>query len=136
MVHATRYPEWDDEDIIPEALVAQLYRIGEDAAVNLTVGLPPYRRALVAAYCYRRSHLHRLGLSIASTCDRSTLVRVLGVIPGTALFVQSRRLAYAPLSPGYRSKISLSKGLRRPAYLRLVVPEEAAEPPLGRSGDQ
>lgn len=132
MVHATLFP--DDEDIVPEALIAQLYRIGEDSAVNLTVGLPPYRRALVAAYCYRRSHLHRLGLSIASTCDRSTLMRVLGAIPGTALFVQSRRLAHAPLSPGYRPKVSLSKGLRRPTYLRLVVPE-AARPPISRSGD-
>jgi hypothetical protein len=136
MVHATLFPEWDDEDIIPETLIAQLYRIGEDAAVNLTVGLPPYRRALVAAYCYRRSHLHRLGLSIASTCDRSTLMRVLGVIPGTALFVQSRRLAHAPLPVGYRQKISLSKSVRRPTYLRLVVPEPAAGSPISRSGDQ
>jgi hypothetical protein len=133
MVHATLFPEWDDEDIIPETLVAQLYRIGEDAAVNLTVGLPPIRRALVAAYCYRRSHLHRLGLSIASTCDRLTLMRVLGVIPGTALFVQSRRVAHVPPS-GYRPKISLSKGARRPAHLRLVVP--GTESPMGRSGDQ
>ena len=135
MVHATLFPEWDEEDIIPETLIAQLYRIGEDAAVNLTVGLPPYRRALVAAYCYRRSHLHRLGLSIASTCDRSTLTRVLGVIPGTALFVQSRRLAQVP-PPGYRPKISLSKGVRRPTYLRLVVPRQAAESSIGQSGDQ
>lgn len=126
MVRATLFPEWDDEDIVPEMLIAQLYRIGEDAAVNLTVGLPPFRRALVAAYCYRRSHLHRLGLSIASTCDRSTLMSVLGVTPGTALFVQSRRLARAPLPPGCRPKISLSKGVRRPTYLRLVVPEGAA----------
>jgi hypothetical protein len=133
MVHATLFPEWDDEDIIPETLVAQLYRIGEDAAVNLTVGLPPYRRALVAAYCYRRSHLHRLGLSIASTCDRSTLMRVLGGVPGTALFVQSRRLPRVP-PPGYRSKISLSKSARRPTHLRLVMPETAS--PIGRSGDQ
>jgi hypothetical protein len=133
MVHATLFPEWDDEGIIPETLVAQLYRIGEDAAVNLTVGLPPYRRALVAAYCYRRSHLHRLGLSIASTCDRSTLMRVLGAIPGTALFVQSRRLAQVPPSE-YRSKISLSKCARRPTHLRLVVPETVS--PMGRCGDQ
>lgn len=129
MVHATLFPEWDDEDI-PETLIAQLYRIGEDAAVNLTVGLPPYRRALVAAYCYRRSHLHRLGLSIASTCDRSILTRVLGVIPGTALFVQSRRLTQVP-PPGYRTKISLSKGMRRPTYLRLVVTKQAAESAIG-----
>jgi hypothetical protein len=129
MVHATLFPEWDEEDIIPESLVAQLYRIGEDAAVNLTVGLPPYRRALVAAYCYRRSHLHQLGLSIASTCDRLTLTHVLGAIPGTALFVQSRRAANVP-----RTKISLSKGAHRPAHLRLVVPE--TESAIGRSGDQ
>jgi hypothetical protein len=135
MVHATIFPEWDDEDIIPEMLIAQLYRIGEDAAVNLTVGLPPYRRALVAAYCYRRSHLHRLGLSIAATCDRSTLMHVLGAIPGTALFVQSRRLDHAPPPLGYRQKVSLSKGVRRPAYLRLVVPAEAAELHITRSGN-
>lgn len=129
MVHATLFPEWHDDDIVPETLIAQLYRIGEDAAVNLTVGLPPYRRALVAAYCYRRSHLHRLGLSIASTCDRLTLMRVLGATPGTALFVQSRGLPRAPQPPGYRPKISLSKCVRRPTYLRLVVPEQTVRSP-------
>jgi hypothetical protein len=129
MVRATLFPEWHDEDIVPETLIAQLYRIGEDAAVNLTVGLPPHRRAIVAAYCYRRSHLHRLGLSIASTCDRSTLMRVLGVTPGTALFVQSRGLPRVPQPSGYRPTISLPKCARRPTYLRLVVPKQTAGSP-------
>jgi hypothetical protein len=128
-VHAPALPAWDDENSIPETLILRLYRVSEDTAVNLTAALSPHRRALVAAHCYRRSHLHRLGLAIASTCDRSTLMRVLGIVPGTALFVQSRSHAVAPLPPAHRPKITLAKGRRRPAYLRLVVPGDAAEPP-------
>jgi hypothetical protein len=132
-VHAPALPAWDDESVVPETLILRLYRVGQEAAVNLTVALSPHRRALVAAHCYRRSHLHRLGLAIATTCDRSTLMSVLGIVPGTALFVQSRTLVRAP---GDRPKITLAKGRRRPAYLRLVVPEDAAEPPppISKSG--
>jgi hypothetical protein len=129
LVHAHALPAWDDENCVPETLILRLYRVSEDTAVNLTAALSPHRRALVAAHCYRRSHLHRLGLAIASTCDRSTLMHVLGIVPGTALFVQSRSHALAPLPLGHRPKITLAKGRRRPPYLRLVVPADAAEPP-------
>jgi hypothetical protein len=128
-VHAPALSTWDDENSVPETLILRLYGVSEDTALTLTAALSPYRRALVAAHCYRRSHLHRLGLAIAATCDRSILMRVLGIIPGTALFVQSRSHALAPLPTGDRSRITLAKGRRRPAYLRLVVPEDAAQRP-------
>jgi hypothetical protein len=133
---APSLPGWDDDDVVPENLVARLYSAGEDNAVRLTAALPPHRRALLAAYCYRRSHLHRFGLAIASTCDQATLMRLLGTGLGTTLFVQSRErgVAPGPVSSGHRHKITLAKCPGLPAPLRLVVAEEA-DPTDPSSGD-
>jgi len=116
-VLAPSLPGWDDDNIVPENLIAHLYQAGEDNAVGLTATLSPHRRALLAAYCYRRSHLHRLGLVIASTCDQPTLIRVLGRALGTTFFLQSR--AHSQASEA-RPKITLAKAAR-PTHLRLVV---------------
>jgi hypothetical protein len=112
-------PRWDDDNLVPEDLIAHLYQAGEDSAVALAATLDPDRRARLAAHCYRRSHLHRLGLAIASTCDQPTLIRVLGKALGTAFFVQSRARSQAPEG---RTKITLAKAAR-PTHLRLVVSE-------------
>jgi hypothetical protein len=125
-VLAPSLPGWEDEDVVPENLVTRLYSAGEDNAVRLTAPLTPHQRALLAAYCYRRSHLHRFGLAIASTCDQATLMRLLGTGVGTTLFVQSRERGRAPgpVSSGHRHKITLATCPGLPAPLRLVVAEE------------
>ena len=119
LVHTPSLPRWDNDAVVPEDLIAHLYQAGEDSAVALTAALPPDRRALLAAHCYRRSHLHRFGLVIASTCDQPTLIRVLGKALGTTFFVQSRARSQ---SREGRPKITLAKAAR-PTHLRLVVSE-------------
>jgi hypothetical protein len=135
-VLAPSLPGWDDEDVVPENLVTRLYSAGEDNAVALTAKLSPHQRALLAAYCYRRSHLHRFGLAIASTCDQATLMRLLGTGLGSTLFVQSRERGRAPepASGGHRHKITLAKTPGLIAPLRLVVAEEP-DPTDANSGD-
>jgi len=125
-VLAPSLPGWDDEDVVPESLVARLYSAGEDNAVSMTAALSPQQRALLAAYCYRRSHMHRLGLAIASTCDQATLMRVLGTGVGTTFFVQSRERGrvQGPVPGGHRHKITLAKNSPLPTPLRLVVADE------------
>jgi hypothetical protein len=127
---APSLPGWDHDDIVPETLITRLYRAGEDHALALTAALSSHQRALIAAYCYRRSHLHRLGLAIASTCDQSVLMRVLGSGLGTTVFAQSReRDRRAATAGGHRPKISLAKGAgMRPPALRLVVTDGLIEP--------
>jgi hypothetical protein len=127
-VLAPSLPGWDDEDVIPENLITRLYRAGEDRAVGLTAALSPHQRALIAAFCYRRSHLHRLGLAIASSCDQPTLARALGSALGATVFAQSRDRGGPGATPGGpRAKITLATcpGLR-PAPLRLVVTDDPA----------
>ena len=122
-VLAPSLPGWDDVDVIPEALIELLYRAGESGAAELTVALSPLQRAALAVYCYRRSHLHRIGLAIAATCDQFALTRVLGTALGSALFVQSRETrsddVRAPVGP--RPKVTLAKS----PPLRPTMPHEA-----------
>jgi len=110
-VLAPSLPGWDDVDVIPELLIERLYRAGEGAVADLIAALSPQQRASLAVYCYRRSHLHQIGLAIAATCDQFELTRVLGTALGSALFVQARerRLAEAPVATGQRSKVTLAR---------------------------
>jgi hypothetical protein len=137
-VLAPSLPGWDDDDVVPENLVARLYSAGEENAVRLTAPLTPHQRALLAAYCYRRSHLHRFGLAIASTCDQATLMRLLGTGLGTTLFVQSRERGHGPaaVASGHRHRITLAKSPGLPAPLRLVVTEEPDPMEADSAGDQ
>jgi hypothetical protein len=59
-------------------------------------------------HCYRRSHLRQAALTIASTCDLTTLVHVCGPIRGQAIFDQSRALPDKPRARG-RAKITLAR---------------------------
>jgi hypothetical protein len=58
----------------------------------------------------KRSHLHRVGLAIAATCERSVLELTWGRAPGKALFEQSRDLALAParITNPYRPAVTLA----------------------------
>jgi hypothetical protein len=125
-VLAPSLPGWDDEDVVPEKLITSLYSAGEDNALRLSANLTPNQRALIAAYCYRRSHLHRLGLVIAGTCDQATLTRVMGASLGSMVFVQSRErhLGNAGAS-GSRAKVTLA---RSPGHASPVVAVNTNQP--------
>ncbi len=102
---------WNDDSVVPDELVGRLYRAGENAVLELTSAFPPRQRANLAAYCYRKSHLHRIGLAIAATCELSTLIQVFGTAVGQTLFNQSRDRAAVPdRVPGaHRPKITLAR---------------------------
>lgn len=87
---------------VPEELLGQLHRVSPPDAVEIAKPLPERQRAELAAFCYKRRHLHALGLMIASTCERGTLVAAAGSAGGT-LYEQSRD-----------SEKTLSQSVRRP----------------------
>jgi hypothetical protein len=64
-----------------------------DSALNATPEiagqLPDEQRAAMAIYCYRRSHLRRIGLQLAAQCERVDLVREAGTA-GELIYIQSR----------------------------------------------
>ena len=100
----------DNDQSIPAELAERLYRAGESRAGDLVAGLSVTQRANLAVYCYHKAHLHRIGLAIAATCDRSALELTWGRALGKALFEQSRDLALTSIraSNPYRPAVTLA----------------------------
>jgi hypothetical protein len=69
----------------------------------------PDVRAMLALFCYRRSHLHTLALAIAASCTERELVQFGGRV-GTTLYTLSRE-------PAARAASSSASGGRKPITL-------------------
>jgi hypothetical protein len=104
----------DDVCPISDDLLGELHRANDLFIPGFVSTLPPDIRALLALFCYRRSHLHSMGLGIAASCDKDNLVWAGGSV-GAFLFASSRELPpHIALSPrGNRRKITLSAGVPR-----------------------
>jgi hypothetical protein len=92
---------------VEESLLGDLYRASPHGLHTLVETIPASVRAILAIYCYRRSHLADLGRAIASTCERRDLLIAGGEL-GNAVFHQSRQAA--AIVPEKRRKITLSGG--------------------------
>ncbi len=103
-------PQIDDDQEVPEDLIGRLYRATESSVFEMLPDLTVQDRAYLAMFCYRKSHLHRIGLAIAATCDESVLVQTWGTALGQTLYAQSREAPPVPArAPGqHRSKITLA----------------------------
>jgi hypothetical protein len=103
-------PQLDDDQLVPEELVGRLYSATEGAVMDLVDRFTLLERANLAMYCYRKAHLHGIGLAIAATCDQSTLETTWGISLGRALYAQSRERPVTPPTPAtQRSKITLAR---------------------------
>ena len=120
--------EWHDEFIASDALVGRLYRADEQTILAVIAPLAPRQRAGLAAFCYRKSHLHDVGLTIASTCDQITLIQVLGTAVGTILSTQAhaRKVAVDRVAGSQRPKITLAK-IRIDVAPQYVVEDDPVE---------
>ena len=119
----------DDDQTVPDELIGRLYRATESSVFDLLPELSVQDRAYLAMFCYRKSHLHRIGLAIAATCDENVLVQTWGTALGQTLFAQSREAPPAPQRvPGqHRSKITLAT-LGSPSW---VASEDDADDEAG-----
>ena len=88
MLRDRRTPE-DEVCPVRDEFLGELYRAAEDRVSDLVATVRPDIRALLALYCYRRSHLHTRGLAIAASCDQDDLVQSGGYV-GAFLFARSR----------------------------------------------
>lgn len=105
----------NDSCPVGDDLLGRLYRADPDGLATLVTSVSADLRAMLAIYCYRRSHLHDLGVAIASSCEERDLV-TFGGRAGSMLFALSRQaptvrpisasqqrravtLASAPLTP-------------------------------------
>jgi hypothetical protein len=103
------HPLQDDDIFISEGLIGRLHNATESTVLELAAALRSNQRASLAMHCYRKSHLRLTGLTIASTCDLTTLVHVCGPLRGQAIFAQSRASSGKPRSVGrVRPAISIA----------------------------
>jgi hypothetical protein len=100
-----------ENDFCPvrEELLGEMYRANENGLPQLVESVSSEVRAMLALFCYRRSHLHSLALSIAASCSERELIHLGGRV-GSTLYALSRQ-------PAGRSVSSLSLGNRKPITL-------------------
>ncbi len=101
-----------DNDFCPvrDELLGEMYRANENGLPRLVESVSSDVRAMLALFCYRRSHLHSLALSIAATCSERDLIHFGGRV-GSTLYALSRE------APGTRSVASSAYGNRKPITL-------------------
>src|SRR5258708_23471131 len=101
-----------ENDFCPvrDELLGELYRANENGLAQLVESVSSDVRAMLALFCYRRSHLHSLALAIAASCSERELIQFGGRV-GSTLYTLSREPA-ARLAPsssyGHRKPITLS----------------------------
>jgi hypothetical protein len=101
-----------DSDSCPvrDELLGEMYRASEHGLPMLVESVSPQVRAMLALFCYRRSHLYALSLSIASSCSERDLVHLGGRV-GSTLYALSRE------APTSRAAPATSYGGRKPITL-------------------
>jgi hypothetical protein len=122
-----------DNDFCPvrDELLGEMYRASEQGLPRLVESVSSDVRAMLALFCYRRSHLHALALAIAASCSERDLVDTGGRV-GSTLYALSRATpasrAAAPTSYGARKPITLStKPLSTFAPIEDELDEESPE---------
>ena len=103
-------PLQEEDCPVSDEFVAELHRSNPDEVDRMIASVDPYVRARLALYCYRRSHLFRVGLMAASACEEHQLTHC-GGRAGFALFAASResRQQLRPIASS-RLEITLARG--------------------------
>jgi hypothetical protein len=118
-----------ENDFCPvrDELLGEMYRAGASGLPRLVESVASDVRAMLALFCYRRSHLHSLALSIAASCSERDLIQFGGRV-GSTLYALSREPATRATSSSHRKPITLStKPLSTFAPIVDEVDEDVAE---------
>jgi hypothetical protein len=97
-------PLFEDDTCISEELIGRLHHATEDSVLDLVAAFTAYERARLAMFCCGKSHLRRIGLAIANTCDLDSFVQQWGSVRGQVLFMQSRERCEEPSRSGVRPR--------------------------------
>jgi hypothetical protein len=93
---------------VRDELLGEMYRASPHGLQALVGSVSSDVRAMLALFCYRRSHLHSLALSIAASCTERELIHFGGRV-GSTLYALSREPARASSSTSQgRKPITLS----------------------------
>lgn len=93
---------------VEDELLGSLYRASAQGLPELVLSVPAETRAMLALFCYRRSHMQELALAIASTCERRDLV-VWGGTLGSTIYDMAHQTVTKPVAEtSGRRKVTLS----------------------------
>jgi hypothetical protein len=96
-----------DNEFCPvrDELLGEMYRASESGLSKLVESVSSDSRARLALFCYRKSHLHSLALSIAASCNERDLIQIGGRV-GSTLYALSREAPSTRVaaSSGYSSR--------------------------------
>ena len=97
-----------ENDFCPvrDDLLGAMYRANENGLPQLVESVSADVRAMLALFCYKRSHLHSLALAIAASCNERDLIQLGGRV-GSTLYALSRQ------APTTRSTSSFTPASRR-----------------------
>lgn len=107
-----------DDDVCPvhDELLGELCRTNDPIVPDFVSTLASDVRASLALYCYRRCHLHSMGLAIAAGCNEDDLTYAGGHV-GAFLFTSSReasrQVGPSPDVIKGKRKITLATGVLR-----------------------
>src|SRR3984885_15054518 len=101
-----------ENDFCPvrDDLLGAMYRANENGLPQLVEGVSADVRAMLAPFCYKRSHLHARALAIAASCSERDLIQLGGRV-GSTIYALSRETQATRLTPssyGHRKPITLS----------------------------
>ena len=94
---------------VRDELLGEMYRASPHGLQSLVGSVSSDVRAMLALFCYRRSHLHQLALAIAASCTERQLIGVGGRV-GSTLYALSRE-------PAARTSAATSSNGRKPITL-------------------
>lgn len=94
-----------ENDFCPvrDELLGEMYRASENGLPRLVESVSSDVRAMLALFCYRRSHLHSLALSIAASCSERDLIQLGGRV-GATLYALSRETPATRAAPSSSSR--------------------------------
>ncbi len=100
-----------ENDFCPvrDELLGEMYRASPHGLSLLVESVSSDVRAMLALFCYRRSHLHALALAIAASCTERELIHFGGRV-GSTLYTLSRE-------PAARSASAAPNSGRKPITL-------------------
>jgi len=93
---------------VQEDLLGAMYRANENGLPMLVASVSSDVRAMLALFCYRRSHLHALAISIAASCSERELIDLGGRV-GSTLYALSHDTAVTrPSVSAYHSRKAIT----------------------------
>jgi hypothetical protein len=121
----------DDVCPVRDELLGELCRANDHCVPDFVYSLASDVRASLALFCYRRTHLHSMGLTIAASCDEDNLLLAGGSV-GAFIFACSRETATQKMLSrrADRRKITLAARVPRVFADDDEIVHDAATDPL------